>query len=75
MFGLTVPRTAGWWGDRIVTPHPHDGIMHTYAVKRHLDDVESYLRKAKRACDRGSELERYIKRALSALDDAQRLLR
>ncbi len=49
--------------------------MDTYAVKRHLDDVETYLRKAKRTSERGSELERYIKRALSALDDAQRLLR
>lgn len=49
--------------------------MDSYAIKRHLDDVETYLRKAKRACDSGSELERYIKRALSALDDAQRLMR
>ncbi len=49
--------------------------MDTYAIKRHLEDVETYRRKAKRACDRGSELERYIKRALSALDDAQRLIR
>ncbi|HUP86804.1 MAG TPA: hypothetical protein VM143_14190 [Acidimicrobiales bacterium] len=46
--------------------------MDTYAIKRHLDDVESYLRKAKRAAATGSEMERLIKRALSALDDAQR---
>ena len=50
-------------------------VMDTHAIKRHLDDVETQLRKAKRACDSGSELERYIKRALSALDDAQRLAR
>lgn len=49
--------------------------MDNYAIKRHLDDVETYLRKAKRACVSGSELEGYIKRALSALDDAQRLVR
>jgi hypothetical protein len=49
--------------------------MDNHAIKRHLDDVETYLRKAKRACDSGGELERYIKRALSALDDAQRLVR
>lgn len=46
----------------------------SYAIKRHLDDVETCLRKAKRACQSGSELERYIKRALSALDDGQRLV-
>ena len=50
-------------------------VMDNHAIKRHLDDVETQLRKAKRACDSGSELERYIKRALSALDDAQRLAR
>jgi hypothetical protein len=49
--------------------------MDNYAIKRCLDDVETYLRKAKRASDSGSELQRYIKRALSALDDAQRLVR
>lgn len=49
--------------------------MDNYAVKSHLDDVETYLRKAKRSCDSGTETERYIKRALSALDDAQRLVR
>lgn len=49
-------------------------VMDNHAIKRHLDDVETQLRKAKRACDSGSELERYIKRALSALDDAQRLV-
>jgi hypothetical protein len=49
--------------------------MDSYAIKRHLDDVETNLRRAKRACATGGDLERYIKRALSALDDAQRLLR
>jgi hypothetical protein len=49
--------------------------MDTYAIQRHLDDVETCLRKAKRACDSGSEMERLVKRALSALDDAQRLVR
>jgi hypothetical protein len=49
-------------------------VMDNYAIKRHLDDVETYLRRAKRVCDGGSELERYIKRALSDLDDAQRLV-
>jgi hypothetical protein len=49
--------------------------MDSYTIKRHLDDVETYLRKAKREADSGSDLERYVKRALSALDDAQRLLR
>jgi len=48
--------------------------MDTNALKRHLDDVETYLRRAKRECNSGSDLERYIKRALSALDDAQRLV-
>jgi hypothetical protein len=49
--------------------------MDTYTLKRHLDDVETYLRRAKRASSSGSEVERCIKRALSALDDAQRLIR
>jgi hypothetical protein len=49
--------------------------MGGHAIKRHLDDVKTYLRRAKRACDSGSEHERLIKRALSALDDAQRLVR
>jgi uncharacterized protein YeeX (DUF496 family) len=46
-----------------------------YAIKRDLDDVETYLRKAKRKCETGSEVERYIKKALSSLDDAQRQVR
>jgi hypothetical protein len=41
-------------------------------IKHHLDDVETNLRKAKRASAPGSEVERYIKRALSALADAER---
>jgi hypothetical protein len=49
--------------------------MDNHAIKRHLDDVETHLRRARRACDSGSELERFIKRALAALDDAQRLVR
>lgn len=49
--------------------------MDTLTMKRHLDDVETYLRRAKRECIAGSQLERQIKRALSALDDAQRLVR
>lgn len=49
--------------------------MDTYTLKRYLDDVETYLRRAKRECSSGSDLERNIKRALSALDDAQRLIR
>lgn len=58
-----------------VTPHGDHGPMDEHAMKRCLDDVESQLRKAKRAADSGSDVERQIKRALSALDDAQRLLR
>jgi hypothetical protein len=51
------------------------GGMDTNAIKRHLDDVETYLRKAKRECTSGTDLERHLKRALSALDDAQREVR
>lgn len=58
-----------------VTPHRHTVRMDTHTINQHLDDVETNLRRAKRACVSGSELERDIKRALSALDDAQRLLR
>ena len=46
--------------------------MTTQQLKNHLDDVERHLKRAKRECQSGSELERHIKRALSALDDAQR---
>lgn len=49
--------------------------MDNHAIKRDLDDVETYLRKAKRSCESGSELERLIKRALSALNDAQQKVR
>ena len=59
----------------IVANRGHDGPMDNQAVKRHLEDVESNLRCAKRSCDSGSELERYIKGAISALDDAMRLVR
>lgn len=45
-------------------------------LKRHLDDAEDYLRKARRRRDGSdSDVERYIKRALSEIDDAQRLIR
>ena len=56
-------------------PCPIISRMDSYAIKRHLDDVETYLRKAKRKCEPGSEVERYIKKALSSLDDAQRQVR
>lgn len=59
----------------VVTPLLHHQRMDSYAIKRHLDDVESYLRKARRKCERGSEVERYIKKALSSLEDAQRQMR
>jgi hypothetical protein len=58
-----------------VTPRSHDVDMDSYTIKRHLDDVETQLRRAKRAAASGSDVERYIKRALSALDDAQRLVK
>ncbi len=50
-------------------------VTDNHAIKRHLDDVETYLRRAKRACDSGSQLERFIRSALSGLEDAQRLVR
>jgi hypothetical protein len=39
-----------------------------------LDDLETYLRKVKRECGNGTDLERYIKRSLSLFDDVERLV-
>jgi hypothetical protein len=66
---------AGGLRPAIVTGGGHHGRMDMNAIERHLDDVETYLRRAKRSCASGSEIERNIERALSALDDAQRLTR
>jgi hypothetical protein len=61
--------------DRMSHPFVMMCVMDNHTIRRHLDDVETQLRKAKRACGSGSEFERYIKRALSALDDPQRIVR
>lgn len=44
-------------------------------LKNHLDEFERHLERAKRECQPGTDLERHLKRALSALDDAQRVCR